>query len=363
MANKDYYSILGINKTASKEDIKKAFHKMAHKYHPDKKGGDEARFKEVNEAYQVLSDDSKRAQYDQFGSYTPGAGGPQGGQGFGGFDFSQGFGGFDFNNFSGQGGFGDINDIFSEFFGGGGRAQARRGRDISTEIQISFEDSIFGVERNILINKTSACETCHGSGGKPGTKMVKCARCNGVGKVHETKSSFLGTFSSVKVCEECGGSGQVPEEKCAACHGKGVTKRQQDIKVVIPAGIKDGEMIRLAGYGEAISHGTAGDLYIKINVEPHKIFKRDGSNLVMNMDIKLSEALLGAERKIQTLDGELTVDIPEGVSPGETLRIKGKGVPAGRSRGDLMIKLNIKMPSKLSRHARETIEKLKEEGI
>jgi molecular chaperone DnaJ len=358
---KNYYDILGVAKDASKEDIKKAFRKLAHQYHPDKKGGDEARFKEANEAYQVLSDDSKRAQYDQFGSYSPG-GQPNAGQGFGGFDFSQG--GFDFSGFS-QGGFGDLNDIFSEFFSGGmgGREQARRGRDISTEIQISFSDSIFGVERSILLTKTSPCETCHGSGGKPGTKMKKCAKCNGAGKIHETKRSFLGTFSSVKACEECGGKGEVPEEKCHTCRGLGVVKKEQSIKLVIPAGIKDGEMIRLAGHGEAIPHGTPGDLYIKINVEPHKIFKREGSNLVMNMDIKLSEAMLGVERKIPTLDGDITVKIPEGVSIGETLRVKEKGVPSGRSRGDLLIKLNIKLPTKLSRHAREIIEKLKDEGI
>jgi molecular chaperone DnaJ len=167
----------------------------------------------------------------------------------------------------------------------------------------------------------------------------------------------------VKICEECGGGGSVPEEKCSACRGLGVLKKEQSIRIVIPAGIKDGEVIRLAGHGEAIPKGTPGDLYIKINVEAHKTFKRDGSNLVMNMDIKLTEALLGAERKIETLDGEINVTIPEGVSPGEILRIKGKGVPAGKSRGDLMIKLHIKMPSKLTRHTRDIVEKLKDEGI
>lgn len=354
---KNYYDILGVSKTASKEEMKKAFHKLAHKYHPDKKGGDEARFKELNEAYQVLSDDSKRAQYDQYGSYSPGAG-PQQGQGFGGFDFSQG--GFDFS----QSGFGDLNDIFSEFFGGGGgRQQARRGRDISTEIQVTFEDAVFGVERNILLTKTSACETCHGGGGKPGSKMTKCTKCNGAGKVHETRRSIMGTYSSVKVCEDCAGSGQVPEEKCVTCRGLGVLKKETPIKVMIPAGIKDGEMIRMAGLGEAIPKGTAGDLYIKINVPRHPIFTRDGSNLVMNLDIKLTEAMLGSERTIKTLDGDITVKIPEGVSIGETLRVKGKGVPSGRGRGDLMIKLNIKLPTKLSKHAREIIEKLKSEGI
>ena len=246
----------------------------------------------------------------------------------------------------------------------GARAQARRGRDISTEIQISFEDSIFGVERNILITKTSTCETCHGSGGKPGTKNKKCSKCNGAGKIHETKRSFFGAYSSVKICEECAGSGQVPEEKCQICQGVGVFRKEEPIKVMIPAGINNGEMIRMTGMGEAIPKGASGDLYIKINVAPHRTFKREGLNLVMNMDIKLTDALLGMEKKIDTLDGEITVKIPEGVTHGEILRVKSKGVPQGRShRGDLMIKLNVKMPSKLSRPAREMIEKLKGEGI
>lgn len=355
----DYYEILGVNKGASKDEIKKAFYKLAHKYHPDKKGGNEAKFKEVNQAYQVLSDDDKRSKYDQFGSgFENMGGGSQSGAGFEGFDFS-GFqnGGADFD-------FGNLNDIFSDFFGGGGRPQARRGRDISTEIQISFSDSIFGMDRKILITKTSNCLTCKGSGAKAGSKMETCKHCNGQGKIHESKRTIFGNIGSTKTCESCLGAGEVPKEICETCKGKGVLRREEEISIVIPAGIRDGEMIRMTGYGEAISRGTAGDLYIKINVIPHPVFKRDGSDLVMNLNLKLSDALLGTKYPIQTLDGEIEVTIPEGVSINEILRVRGKGVPVSKSkRGDLLIKLNIKLPSKISRKSRELIEELKKEGI
>ncbi len=361
--SKDYYNILGVEKGASKDEIKKAFYKLAHKYHPDKKGGDEKKFKEVNEAYQVLSDESKRSKYDQFGSGYENMAGGAGYQGQGGFE------GFDFSGFQGGNAdfdFGNLNDIFSDFFGGGGggRERVRRGRDISTEIQISFEDAVFGINRKILITKTSSCETCHSTGAKPGTKMETCKRCNGQGKIHETKRSFLGVISSTKVCEECVGRGEVPKEKCEKCKGAGVLRKEEEISIVVPAGIRDGEMIRMSGMGEAVSHGTTGDLYIKINVSSHPLFKRDGHDLVMNLNLKLSDALLGTEYPIQTLDGEISVKIPEGVSINEILRVKGKGVPVSKSkRGDLLIKLNIKLPSKLSRKSRELIEDLKKEGI
>ena len=362
---KDYYETLGIKKNASKEEIKKAFYKLAHKYHPDKKEGDEAKFKQVNEAYQVLSDDGKRAKYDQYGS-----GFENMGQGGGGFTGEQGgFGGFDFSGF--QNGntdfdFGNLNDIFSDFFGGGGgsRREARRGRDISTEVQIFFADSVFGTTRKVLITKTSSCLTCHGSGAKEGSGMVTCKRCNGQGKIREAKRTILGTISSTKICEECNGAGEVPKELCEKCKGKGVLRREEEVSIVIPAGIRDGEMIRMTGYGEAISRGTAGDLYIKINVAPHPIFKRDGHDLSMILNLKLSDALLGVKYPIQTLDGEIEVTIPEGVAINEILRVRGKGVPFSKNkRGDLLIKLNIKLPAKLSRKSREIIEELKKEGI
>jgi molecular chaperone DnaJ len=360
---KDYYEILGVAKGATKDEIKKAFYKLAHKYHPDKKEGDEKKFKEVNEAYQVLSDEQKRAKYDQFGSGFENMGNA-GGYGAGGFG---GFEGFDFSGFqNGQDfDFGNLNDIFSDFFGGGGRrAEARRGRDISTEMQISFSEAVFGVTRKILITKTSTCLTCKGSGAKAGTKMETCSKCNGQGKIREAKRTILGTISSTKICEACLGAGQVPKEKCVTCSGKGVERREEEIEVAIPAGIRNGEMIRMSGMGEAVLKGATGDLYIKINVAPHPLFKRDGHDLVMSLNLKLSDALLGTEYPITTLDGEIKVKIPEGVSVNEILRVKGKGVPFAKGkRGDLLIKLNIKLPTKLSRKSRELVEELKKEGI
>ena len=362
MANKDYYEILGVPKSSSKEEIKKAFHKLAHKYHPDKNKGDDKKFKEVNEAYQILSDDQKRAQYDQFGSA-----GPQGFGGSQGFDPS-GMGGFDFSGFQNGQGFdmGDLGDIFSDFFGGGGRpgAQVRRGRDISTEITVPFADSIFGTVRRILITKISTCEICQGSGAKTGAKQITCSQCNGKGQIRETRRSLIGSFVSTRVCEVCGGGGTVPSETCGTCHGAGVKRKEEEIEVRVPAGIEPGEMIRMTGMGEAIRKGTSGDLYVKINVTPNPHFRRDRQNLLMDMEVKLSEALLGADREIETLDGKVTVEIPEGIASGTQLRVKERGVPNPRGRrGDLMIKVTVKIPNKLSKKAKTAVEALKEEGL
>ncbi len=362
---KDYYETLGVNKGATKDEIKKAFHKKAHMYHPDKNKGDDSKFKEVNEAYQVLSDDQKRARYDQFGS----ADGPMGGGGYGGQQ--GGFGGFDFSGFQNGGGMefdmGDLGDIFGDFFGGGmgnrGRSQAKRGRDISTEIDISFEDSIFGVSRKILITKQSFCDICKGNGAKVGTKMDTCKTCNGQGQIREMKRSMLGTFQSVRACDHCSGSGKIPHEKCSECKGHGVKQKQEEINITIPEGINNGEMIRMTGMGEAIKGAQAGDLYIKINVRPHNVFRRDGSNLTMDLPIKLTDALLGMKYNLKTLDGELEIKIPEGINHNELLRVRGKGVPNGRSRGDIILRIQVKMPNKLSKKAKDLIEKLKEDGI
>ncbi len=277
--NKDYYEILGVNKNASKDDIKKAFYKLAHKYHPDKKDGNEAKFKQVNEAYQVLSDDAKRSKYDQFGSGFENIG-QQGQGGYGGHQ-QGGFGGFDFSGFQNGGAdfdFGNLNDIFSDFFTGGmggGRPQQRRGRDISTEIQISFSESILGVVRKLLVTKTSSCTVCNNSGSKLGTKMETCKYCNGQGKIHEAKRTILGTISSTKICEECLGSGEIPKEKCETCKGKGVLSKQEEISINVPAGIQNGQSLKMAGFGEAVKKGKEGDLYVKINIKiPTKISKR-----------------------------------------------------------------------------------------
>lgn len=356
---KDYYQILGVNKQASKDEIKKAFRTLAHQHHPDKKGGDDAKFKEINEAYSVLSDDKKRQQYDTYGSAGPAGGFGGGNGGFDGFDFSQftqgGNGGFEF----------DFGDIFGDVFGGGGRKQkTKRGRDISIDIELSFEDSVFGTERTVLLNKVSKCDTCNGSGAEKGSEMSNCDKCNGNGHIREVKRTFFGQFESTAVCDACDGKGKIPKHKCKTCHGHRVHKRESEIKVRIPAGVENGEMMRLSGAGEAVAHGIPGDLYIKIYVKKHPHFKKDGYNLVMDMGIKLSEAVLGAEIPVKTLDGEILLKVPEGVAHGEILRIKGKGVPYEKgSRGDLLVKVSVVMPKKLSKEAKKVIENLKELGF
>ncbi len=360
MNNKDYYKILGIEKSASKEEIKKGFRKLAHKYHPDKSGGNEAKFKEINEAYSVLSNDKKRSEYDTYGHVFNGAGGAGagGGQGFNGAGFGgqQGQGFQDF----------DLGDIFSEFFGGGRSrsASAKRGRDISIDIEIPFTEAIYGTERKVLLTKVSVCEECKGTGAKDSNKMETCSTCNGQGQLHETRQSFLGAVSTVRECAVCHGTGKVPKEKCKKCGGMGVVKGQSEIKIKVPSGIRDGEMIRMSGAGEAISHGMSGDLYAKIHVKPHSLFVREGNNLVMDLNIKLTDAILGANYEIKSLDEKIIkLKIPAGVSVGETLRIRDKGVPVDGRTGDLMVKLNIKIPLKMSKKAKKIVEQLRDEGI
>ena len=362
MSNKDYYKTLGVDKNASKEDIKKAFRKLAMEHHPDK-GGNAEKFKEVSEAYSILSDDNKRAQYDTYGSA-----GPTGAGGFGGQDTS-GFGGFDFSGFNqnGQGFDFDLGDIFGDFFGGssgGGRRTQKKGKDISVDMELSFHDSVFGVEKNIRLNKTSKCKECQGTGAKAGTQMQTCSTCNGQGKVREAKRSMFGTFMTEKICDTCGGSGKIPKEKCSICNGKGTLKREEELTVKIPSDIDDGETIRLTGGGEAIKDGTTGDLYIKIHVREDSLFRKEGKNLVTELNIKLSEAVLGTKIILKTLDGDIELKVPDGAQFGEILRIKGKGVPIGDGRrGDLLVKINIKIPTKLSKSSKKTFEELKEEGI
>jgi len=365
MAHKrDYYEILGVTKSASKDEIKKAFYKLAHKYHPDKTGGDAEKFKEMSEAYSVLSDDKKRGEYDSYGRVFGGGAGPGGfgGAGAQGFDFSQ------FQDAFQQGGF-DFGDIFGDFFGGAGGGRVRRGRDISIDLELSFKDAIFGTKRKVLLAKVAECETCRGSGAKPGTKQETCKKCNGSGKIHETTNSIFGAISTVQPCRACRGTGKTPEEKCATCRGEGVYRKQEEIEITAPAGIEGGEMIRLTGAGEAVAGGIAGDLYVKIHVMPDARFKKDGVNLVTDLSVKLTDALLGHDYTVPTLDGDITVSVPAGISHGELLRVKGKGVPMGKlitssaKRGDLFVRIKIILPQKLSREAKKLIEKLKEEGI
>ncbi len=363
---KNYYEVLGVSKTATDDDIKTAFRKLAQKYHPDKKGGNEAKFKEVSEAYSVLSDKKKRAEYDAYGkSFAGGASGQ--GQGFGGFDFSNfqnaGFSAGGGSAFGGQGMEFDLGDIFGEFFSAGGR-QGRRGRDISIDIELPFKEAVFGTERRVLIAKLAVCDTCAGTGAQTGSKTILCATCNGKGEIRETRNTFFGAFTSARTCPSCHGRGEVPEAICPKCSGEGVIKRQEEIHVVVPAGVGDGEMIRMPGQGEAAAGAPAGDLYVKLHVKPDARFTRDGNNLQTTLSIKLTDALLGGEYRVHTIEGEEMLVIPAGITHGEVVRMRGKGVPHGRgNRGDLLVRVNIDFPKKLSRGARDLIEKLRTEGL
>lgn len=355
---RDYYAILGVDKKASKDDIKKAFRKLAHKYHPDKKGGDEAKFKEANEAYAILSDDKKRAEYDAYGRVFSGGSGGAGFSGFDGFDFSQ------FSGFNGQGF--DIN--FEDLFGGftdafSGRPRARRGRDISIDIELPFKEAIFGSTRRVLITKDAPCDTCSGSGAEPGTKTKTCPTCNGKGQVVESQRSPFGVFQSIRACSTCGGRRVVPEKACTVCRGVGVTRKEQEITVSIPPGIENGQVIRMAGLGEAVGGGASGDLYIKIHVVPHPRFRKEGYNLLTELPVKITDALLGAEYTLETLDGSVSITVPPLKSTDEVVRVKGKGVPMGDRRGDILVRIKVEFPQKLSREAKTLLEKLKGEGI
>lgn len=355
---KDYYTVLGVDKTANEDTIKKAFRTLAQKYHPDKKGGDEKKFKEISEAYSVLSDKKRRAQYDRSGNtgaYTD----FNGSQGFGGFDFSQ------FQDAFRNGGFEtqfDMGDIFSDFFSGG-KTRARRGRDIAVDIEIDLKDAVFGTKRTMLLTKTSTCKTCTGSGAQPGSGTNTCTTCSGKGQIREARQSFLGNITTMRSCPTCDGAGTVPKEQCTHCKGHGVQKNQEEIVVEIPAGIEHGEMIRQPHRGEAIKGGDAGDLYIKIHVRPHKSITRTGAHLRTNVSVTLTEALLGTQKTIETIEGTDTITIPAGTQHNDTLVVSGKGVPHRNRRGDLLVTLNITMPKKLSRKARQLIEELKKEGI
>jgi molecular chaperone DnaJ len=361
---KDYYGVLGVDKKASQDDIKKAFRMLAHKYHPDKGGKDESKFKEITEAYSVLGDEKKRREYDTYGQSFPGGAPRGGGQqqgGFGGFDFSQfqqgfGNGGVEF----------DFGDIFGDIFGGGRGAQSRkpRGRDISIDIEIPFKEAVYGTVRNVLLAKVSTCDTCTGTGAKKGTEIETCKTCNGSGKVHEIRNSILGQFNSVRACTACDGSGKVPKEKCSECNGHGTRRKESEIKISIPAGIDNGEMIRMPAQGEAVKGGVSGDLYVKVHVKPHATFHREGPHLIMNLPIKVTDAVLGTNVSIELLDGKMIeVKVPPMKKAEELLRVAGKGVQIHGGKGDLIIRLEVALPHKLSSKAKKIIEDLKSEGL
>lgn len=360
MAN-DYYKTLGVEKSASADDIKKAYRKLAHQYHPDKGNGNEDKFKEVNEAYQVLSNQEKRSQYDQYGQTFDQA--QRNGQGFGGGQGNPFGGGFDFSGFS-QGGMEfDLGDIFGDIFGSrGARQDARtRGIDLEMSLTITFEEAVFGVTKNIHLEKKDNCEVCKGTGAKPDTKVITCPVCHGQGQIRTQRKTIFGNIASSASCERCGGDGKIPEVPCETCKGVGITRQDKTLEVKIPAGIDNGQRIRMSGEGEVGYRGSsAGDLYLLIKVKPSKDFKRDGFNLYKDVPVSFTQAALGATIPVETMDGKIELKIPAGTQAGKILRVASKGVPVidSNKRGDLFITVRVVVPHKLTKKETELLQEL-----
>ena len=359
MADKrDYYEVLGVSKTASDSELKSAYRKLAKKYHPDVNPGDkeaEKKFKEASEAYAVLSDAEKRRQYDQFGH----AAFEQGGGGAGGF------GGFDFNG-------GDMGDIFGDIFGdlfGGGRSRRAnngpmKGANVRTAVRITFEEAVFGCEKQLDLNLKDECTTCHGTGAKPGTSPETCPKCGGKGQIVYTQQSLFGTVRNVQTCPDCNGSGKIVKEKCADCHGSGYITNRKKIAVTIPAGIDNGQSIRIREKGEpGVNGGPRGDLLVEIQVERHPIFQRQDMNIYSTAPVTFAQAALGGQIHITTVDGDMAYDIKPGTQTDTKIRLKGKGVPSLRNkniRGDHYVTLVVQVPTKLNEEAKEYLRKYDE---
>lgn len=356
---KDYYTLLGVAKTASQDEIKKAYRKLAHTHHPDKQGGDEGRFKEINEAYSVLGDAEKRRQYDQFGQTFNGSG-PSGGQ--------QGFGGFDFSQFGGQGfDFGGTNfeDLFTDIFTGGRGSTRRevRGNDVQVDIEIAFEEMVRGVKKAVHLRTFVNCSTCHGTGGKPGSKEKNCATCQGQGQIRKQVRTMLGIFTQMSHCDTCHGRGKTYTEICTVCTGSGRVREERKLEITIPAGIEDGQALSLTGEGEAGERGIqAGDLFVVVHVKPHTRFKRQGDNILSTLSLSYSQLVLGDKVDVPTLEGTVAMKIPAGTEPGEVFRIRGGGISRlGRfGTGDHLVKVAITIPKHPSRGLKQAIESLQE---
>ncbi len=355
---KDFYEILGVSKGATGDEVKKAFHRLAHQHHPDKSGGDAERFKEINEAYQTLSDPTKRAQYDQFGSGA----GASSGMNWNDFQRAQQQGGF---NYGQNADFGDIGDIFGDFFGFG-RSQSRakrRGADVQVEFSIDFKDAVFGAEKTIELSGARTCDVCKGSGAEPDSSMVTCTACDGSGVIDHVQQTIIGGIRSQSTCERCGGSGKAPKVNCKHCHGTGSVRGKRQLKITIPAGIDDGQSMRLEGQGEPGPRGAkSGDLFIRIRVRPDQKFRRDGDDILTRRTISVSQAALGAKIDVETVDGTVQLSVPAGTQSGRNFRLRGKGATVlGRSsRGDQIIEVIVRIPEKLSREERKLFEQLSE---
>jgi molecular chaperone DnaJ len=352
---RDYYEVLGIKKDASADEIKKAFRKAAVKYHPDKEGGDEAKFKEVNEAYEVLKDPTKRQRYDQFGH--AGVGGAAGGSPFEGF---QGFGGqgvhFDFGDMG-------LGDIFGSFFGGGGRQQQREdmGRDVQTDVSLTFEEAVFGIEKTVHISINDVCSHCKGKRAEPGYELKTCDVCKGSGQVVQQMNTIFGAIQQASVCRNCQGRGKIPEKPCTVCKATGVERTNKEIKIKIPAGIDDGAVIRLREHGEAAANGNKGDLYVQINVKAHKHFTREGDLILSTEHISMIDAALGTEINVQTVDGPVKMKVPAGTQSGTDFKLTSHGVPhiRDKNRGAHIVTILVDTPTNLSKQQREVLESLK----
>ena len=372
MANKrDYYEVLGVNKNATDDELKKAYRKLAKKYHPDanpdNKAEAETKFKEVNEAYETLSDPQKRKMYDQFGPDGPqgfggGAGGPFGGQG--------GYYSYNGSGFDGFGDFGDLGDIFSSIFGGGfgGRNSSsrqkgpRKGADLNVRMEITFEQAFSGVEKEIVITRDEECHSCHGTGAKPGTSPIKCPTCHGTGQVTQVQNTILGQMQTSRTCTACHGTGEIINDPCEACHGKGKIRKQPKIKVKIPAGIDDNQTVVLRGEGEPGERGgPKGDLYITVKIKKHSIYTRKGNNVLCEIPITITQATLGAELEIPMVDGSKEkYKILEGTQTGTKFTIRNKGFKSinSNSSGDFIFTVVVQTPKRLTKEQRELLEKL-----
>ncbi len=350
MAQRDYYEVLGVSKDASADEIKKAFRRAAIEHHPDR-GGDEAKFKEINEAYEVLKDPAKRQRYDQFGHAGVG-GSPGGDNGFGGF------GGYQNVNFD----FGDLGlgDIFSSFFGGGSTnaQQPNRGRDIETKVEIDFEQAVFGTEVEVSLNLEDTCDHCKGTTAEPGHDLKTCATCGGSGQVVRVTRTVFGNIQQASVCPTCHGRGKIPEKVCSVCNGKGTKAKRQKINLKIPAGVDDGATIRLREHGEAIAGGPKGDLYVNIRVKPHKQFTREGDLILSDEHIDMVTAALGGEIEVSTVDGLVTMKIPAGTQSHSDFKLSGHGVPhiRGNTRGAHIVTVIVDTPTKLNKQQQDILK-------
>ena len=372
---KDYYQVLGISRNATQTEIKKAYRKLAHKHHPDK-GGDGKRFKEVNEAYKVLSDEAKKAQYDRFGRVFEGGGGGGAGSDYSpGFDFNWAWGrpeaGSNPNQFKDfEFEFEDLGEMMEEIFGTGarsGKKDLKKGKNIEIDIEVPLEKIIKQQEKEVSLYKQILCSRCQGTGAEPGTKIKECFSCRGTGQVQQIKRTFLGSFTKFAVCPECGGEGNRPEKPCNVCKGEGRVRGEEKIKIFIPSGVDTNQIIKVIGKGEAgRKGGKPGDLYVRIFVKKHPIFERKGDDLYLLLPISFSQAALGDEVEIPTLEGKkILLKVLSGSESGKILRISGKGIPrfSGYGRGNLYVELVVQIPKKLTKKQKELLEKLRQEGV